>query len=395
MVSKVYLDFNATTPPHHEVVLEATKTLTSFGNPSSVHWAGREAKKLIQEASEVVAKFIQADPRELIFTSGGSESNNLAIKGALEGLSPLRNEIIISSVEHPSVTKTAEYLQSKGYKLHRIKVNRQGVLDIEHYKSLLSPRTALVSCMLVNNETGNIFPIPEMVKMAHESGALFHSDMVQGLGKLPIQLREWNVDLASFSAHKFYGLKGSGVLFAKSSLRIKPIIHGGGQQRGRRAGTENVLAINSLATAVKKLGPVLTEQNARVSKLRDLIESQIRLIPGVTINGAEGLRVSNTVNATFPDVEGETLLINLDLRGFAVSSGAACSSGTQEPSPVLTAMGLSLDEASRSLRISLGWTTTEEEVDRFLRALHESLTQVWAARREYQERENSWALSAL
>jgi cysteine desulfurase len=218
--------------------------------------------------------------------------------------------------------------------------------------------------------------------------------MVQALGKTKIDLKKWDVDLASFSGHKFYSLKGAGFLFAKTSVKITPLIHGGGQERGRRAGTENALAIFSLGEALRVLAPKIESEISHIESLRNDLEEKISKIPGTIVNGKGAPRVCNTINVCFPDIDGESLLINLDLRGFAVSSGAACSSGTQEASPVLIAMGLSQDEASRSLRISLGWLTTTEELNQFYKALLESLQQIWSARKEYMESEDTWLISA-
>lgn len=376
MTPRIYLDYNATTPLHPEILPLVTSNLNKLGNPSSVHWAGREAKKIITQARESIANLLHCDPLEIIFTSGGSEGNNLVLKGAID-LNGTRNEIICSEIEHPSIIKTCESLESKGFKVHWLKVNRDGEIDLEGFEKMLSPKTALVTMQLVNNETGNVFPLKKMARMAHQAGALIHSDMVQGLGKIQIDLRAMDVDFASFAGHKFYSLKGAGLLFVKKGTHVEPLIHGGGQERARRAGTENALAIASLGDAARILGPRIVEQNIILEKMRD--DLQVRIlgeIPGTRVNGIKGKRVSNTLNVTFENVDGETLLINLDTRGFAVSSGAACSSGSQEPSPVLTAMGLTPQEASQSLRISLGWLTTQAEIDKFFESLVVAVAQI-------------------
>jgi cysteine desulfurase len=343
--------------------------INKLGNPSSVHWAGREAKKIITQARESIAGLLRCDPLEIIFTAGGSEGNNLVLKGAVN-LAGARNEIISSRVEHPSVIKTCEFLVKNGFKIHWLGVSRDGEIDLESLEKMLSEKTALVTCQLVNNETGNIFPLKKIARLAHQAGALVHSDMVQGLGKMQIDLKAMDVDFATFAGHKFYALKGAGFLFVKKGIHLEPLIHGGGQERSRRAGTENALAIASLGDAARILGPRIVEQNVILEKMRDDLQKRIIAeIPDSYVNGAVGKRVSNTLNVTFANVDGETLLINLDTRGFAVSSGAACSSGSQEPSPVLTAMGLSAKEASQSLRISLGWLTTQAEIDSFFENL--------------------------
>jgi cysteine desulfurase len=376
MASRIYLDYNATTPVHPEILPLVTSNLSKLGNPSSVHWAGRESKKIITQARESVAALLHCDPLEIIFTSGGSEGNNLALKGAID-LAGTRNEIICSEVEHPSIIKTCEALEAKGFKIHWLKVSRDGEIDLEGFEKMLSEKTALVTCQLVNNETGNIFPLKKMARLARQAGALIHSDMVQALGKMQIDLKAMDVDFASFAGHKFYALKGAGLLFVKKGIHVEPLIHGGGQERARRAGTENALAIASLGDAAKILGPRIVEQNLELEKMRDALQMRIVMgIPGSHVNGEKGRRVSNTLNVTFDNVDGETLLINLDTKGFAVSSGAACSSGSQEPSPVLTAMGLTPQEASQSLRISLGWLTTQTEIDNFFEVLVIAVAQI-------------------
>lgn len=377
MPSRVYLDYNATTPLHPELKPYVIESLSQFGNPSSVHWAGREAKKLISRSRDQVAQFFNVHPLEIIFTSGGSESNNLALKGALPLTPGERSEIICSTVEHPSVMKTMEHLQKRGYQIKWLSVNREGRIEISELEKLLSDKTALVSVQIVNNETGNIFPLKEIIKKSHAVGALVHSDMVQGLGKIPIDLKVLDVDMASFAGHKFYGLKGAGFLFVKRGIHLEPLIHGGGQERSRRAGTENALAIGSVGRALEILGPQMPEKNEKLTQMRDALEREIlQAVPNCRVNGSGGPRVSNTLNIFCGNIDGETMLINLDTRGFAVSSGAACSSGSQEPSPVLRAMGFSSQEASQSLRISFGWMTTEEEIKNFLDSFLQSVQQM-------------------
>jgi cysteine desulfurase len=366
MSKRVYLDYNATTPLHPELLTLVQQNLTKFGNPSSVHWAGRESKNIISQARESLAQFLHCNPLEIVFTAGGSEGNNLALKGILDHGAGNRKEIICSEVEHPSVLKTVEFLEKKGFKVLWLKVNRDGAISLEELEKLLSENTALLTCQLVNNETGNIFPLKKMARLAHKVGAFVHSDMVQSLGKIPVDLTAMDVDLASFAGHKFYGLKGAGLLYIKRGLHVESLIAGGGQERNRRAGTENALAIGSIGDAARILGPQLNDKMTSIEKMRDDLQSLIlQEIPQCRINGAESKRVPNTINVTFSEVDGETLLINLDTKGFAVSSGAACSSGSQEPSPVLVAMGLTPEEASQSLRVSLGWLTTQEEIADF------------------------------
>lgn len=376
---RVYLDHNATTPLAAELVPLINKWTGAWGNPSSIHFNSRGPKALMREARTNVAALIGASSLEIIFTSGGSESNNLVLKGVL---GPWRRDLkrdtlIISSVEHPSVEQTAQHLQSYwGIKVIRIPVCRDGELDFEFYEKSLSERVALVSVMAANNETGHLFPIQKMAKAAHAVGALFHSDGVQMLGKMPVDVKKWDVDFASFAGHKFYSLKGCGFLYAKKGNRMESLIHGGGQERHRRAGTENTLAIASMGHMAKKKD--LIPQMYEVTKaLRDSMEGAILAsIDGVHVTGDGGKRLPNSSNMIIDGVDGETLLMNLDLEGFSVSTGAACSSGNPEPSPVLLAMGLTRREAQNSLRISLGWGTTQDDLDRFVQALQKVVKRI-------------------
>jgi cysteine desulfurase len=367
---RVYLDHNATAPLASELKSFVTASLEHWGNPSSIHYQSRGPKALVREARTAVAQTLGAHPLEIVFTSGGSEANNMAIKGFL-GPKPAgeRNHILISAVEHPSVTETALSLQEMGYVVERIPVDREGRLDLKIFESLLRPSTALVSCMFANNETGHLFPIARMARIAQERGVAFHCDGVQGLGKVPLDVKNLGVDMMSFSGHKFYALKGCGVLFIRRGLQVRPLIHGGSQERFRRAGTENTLAIATLGRMCQRATEI-SGQGERLAILRDHLEEQIlKNIEGVQIAGRFERRLPNTTSMTIADVDGEALLMALDVRGFSVSTGAACSSGSPEPSPVLLAMGLSRSEAQSSLRISLGWENTAEEITRFVEAL--------------------------
>ncbi len=376
-MQNTYLDYNATTPLHPELTGYVQSQMLNFGNPSSVHWAGRQAKKTLSQSRETISKFLNIDPLEIIFTAGGSEANNLALKGIASRLPAGKTEIICSTVEHPSVMKTMSYLSERGFHIRWLDVSQDGLIDLKQLDNLLNEKTALVSVQLVNNEVGSIFPLKEISARAKKFGALVHSDMVQALGKIPIDLKDLGVDLASFAAHKFYSLKGAGLLYVKRGTHLDPVTHGGGQERSRRAGTENVLAIGTFAQAIRHLGPQIIEQTEKLRTLRDQLQTKILSeITGTSVNGLNENRVSNTLNISFENVDGETLLINLDTRGFAVSSGAACSSGSNEPSPVLRAMGFSVNRANQSLRISLGWLTTQDEIDQFFSNLVEALKQI-------------------
>ncbi|MGZ3804294.1 MAG: cysteine desulfurase family protein [Pseudobdellovibrionaceae bacterium] len=373
-----YFDHNSTTPVSEDVIQAVPDFLQAWGNPSSIHWAGRQPKNILRETRQKLAKNLGCNPLEIVFNSGGSESNNTILKGLFEyyqvnsSLKPelaQRKHYMCSEVEHPSVIKTMIHLKSLGARVDFIPVNRQGEIDLDFYDKHLSTETALVSVMYANNETGTLFPIQEMAERAHSQGALFHTDAVQAFGKIPVDLEDLGVDFASFSAHKFYSLKGSGFFFAKKNTPFTPLIHGGGQERHRRGGTENVLGIACLGVMAEQLARV-SAHVSEVTKLRDYMERRILSeIADVSVTAGERPRLPNTSSLVLRGVDGETLLMNLDIKGYAVSTGAACSSGNPEPSPVLLAMGLTREEAQSSLRLSLGWSNTQEQVDKFIEVL--------------------------
>lgn len=387
---QIYFDYNATTPVLSDLEKLILSWLKAWGNPSSIHKTGRLPKRYLKEARQHIADFLKVSPLEIVLTAGGSEANNLAIKGVhsfykffCSSTDPTRNQFIYSAVEHPSVAMTMEYLRSCGAEVIKIPVNRQNRLDIDFYKKYLSEKTALVSIMFANNETGNIFPIKELAELAHKKGALFHCDGVQALGKFPIDLNDWGVDYCSFSAHKIYALKGCGVLYQKKQSPLVSLVHGGSQERRRRAGTENVLSASSLGYVLstqKNMG----DYYEQMQKLRNHFEDQVlQNIPNIRINGAESPRLPNTSSLIIEGVDGEILLMNLDIEGFAVGTGAACSSGSPEPSPVLLAMGLSREEAQSSLRISLGWQTTLSEINEFVKTLEKVVLRIRSLKSEY------------
>jgi cysteine desulfurase len=363
-----YFDCNATTPIDGSVGENLSKWASEWGNPSSIHWAGRGPKLLMREARQKLASYLGVSPLELVFTSGGSESNTTVLKSILKSSS--RRHFITSQVEHPSVGKTMLALAAGGARVDYIPVSRQGVLDLDFYHEKLSNDTALVSVMTANNETGHIFPIPQLAQKAHSVGALFHTDAVQALAKIPVLLKDWQVDYASFSAHKCYALKGVGLLYARKGAQLESLILGGGQERHRRGGTENVLGIAAFGHMAERFSQLEKNSVTRVRELRDYLEQRLfQEIPEIVVNGVDSLRLPNTSSLIIKNVDGETLLMSLDLKGFAVSTGAACSSGSPEPSPVLLAMGLSRTEAQSSLRISLGSYHTQEHVDEFIATL--------------------------
>ncbi len=379
MLSKgIYLDYNATAPIHPELKAQLPLWLEAWGNPSSIHGHGRDAKKLLREARASFAKLISCHSLEILFTSGGSEANNTVIKGLLRSeLATTRRELITTSLEHPSVLRAMEYAKSLGFVVHRVPVNREGQFDFDYYRKVLSSKTLLVSVMAANNETGILLPLAQISKMAKDQGALVHTDAVQTLGRVPFSVQEPFVDFATFSGHKFYALKGCGVLFTRRGQALENLIHGGGQERGRRAGTENTLAIASLGFMAQR---ILSEPRTEFLKsLRDELESQIlKNISGVRITTEKAERLPNTSSLLIDGVHGESLLMSLDVKGFSVSTGAACSSGSPEPSHVLLALGLTAEEAQSSLRLSVGWMTTPEEICAFVIALQKTVSHLRA-----------------
>ncbi len=383
----VYLDHNATTPLATSVYTQISDWSREWGNSSSIHQLGRGPKALIRNARTNLASFIGASPLEIVFTSSGSEANNLAIKGVYENLLKnkslsSRNQFILSSVEHPSVQKAMEFLKSKGAQVDIVNVLPTGELDIEHFESLLSDNTALVSIMFANNETGVVFPVKKLCKKTHEVGALFHCDAVQGLGKLPLNVKHLGVDYASFSGHKFYALKGCGVLYIKTGCEVQSLISGGGQERSRRAGTENTLAIAALGHMALKYNCVL-EQAERLTVLRDHLQTEIsKEIGSIEIISFRTKRIPNTISMMILGVNAQSVIMNLDMQGFLVSTGSACSSGSSEPSPVLLAMGFTTEQALSTIRVSIGWGTTKEELEMFVMTLKNVVTRLRALNTE-------------
>ena len=369
---RVYFDYNATTPlapQAAEAVAAATRDL--FGNASSVHHFGQQAKAALDEARSAIASLIHADPSEIVFTGGGTEADNFAIRGAAEALEPTgRKHLIASAIEHEAVLNTLKALARRGWRTTLLPVDRSGVVSPDRLRELITDDTALVSVMHANNEIGTIQPIAALAAIAHERGALMHTDAVQSAGKIAVDVRELGVDLLSLSAHKFNGPKGAGALWIKRGTRMLPILTGGKHERNRRAGTENVPAVVGMGVAARLAAAKMRDEAARVAALRDRLEEGIlRGVPGTAVNGARASRVPNTTNISFERVEAESLLIALDLEGVAVSTGSACSSGTLEPSHVLRAMGFPTHRTQNSLRFSLGLFSNQEEVDRVVELL--------------------------
>ncbi len=367
-----YFDYNATSPLE-PAVWEAMEPFlkTHYGNPSSFHQAGRTAARAIKTARKQTAAMLGASEQEIIFTSGGTESNNAALRSAL-AFSKGRREIVTSSVEHSSIRKLCAQLSREGYTIKEAGVDARGLFKVEEFRAAVSDQTAVVTLMMVNNETGVIFPVGEAAKIAKAHGAYVHVDAVQAVGKYPVSLRESPVDFLSLSAHKFYGPKGVGALFVKKAVLFQPFIFGGSQERGRRAGTENVPGIVGLGLASELVQKQLQQDIRQLSLMRDEFEKNVcGTIPDVFVNGRDVKRICNTSNLCFRNTDGEALLIALDQKGLCASSGSACMSGSREPSHVLKAMGLSDDEANASIRFSFGRGTIQQEIQILVEALRE------------------------
>jgi len=358
------MDHAATTPVRPEVVEVMLPYFgTEFGNASSVYGWGRRAHQALDQARDTVAELLGAASNEIIFTSGGSEGANLAIKGVAWAYQTKGKHIITSAIEHHAVLDTALWLKKHGFEVTILPVDEEGFVSPAEVEKALRPDTILVSIMHANNEVGTIQPIAEIGAIVRKHGAFFHTDAVQTAGVLDLNVEELNVDLLSLSAHKFYGPKGVGTLYVRKGVRLDPLIHGGAQERRRRAGTENVAGIVGLAKAFELAREERVAENARLTKLRDRLIEGLQTIPSSKVNGSLSQRLPNNVNVCFQYIEGESMLLNLDLRGIAASSGSACTSGSLDPSHVLLAMGLTHEIAHGSLRLTLGRDNTESDVD--------------------------------
>ena len=366
----VYFDHNATTPVAPEVLRDFTEALTDVsGNASSIHYFGQAAKLRLEKARREVACHLTCDPKEIVFTSGGTESDNIAVFGSAKRTQSSARHIITTTIEHPAVLNACAQLETEGASVTWLPVNDECRVNPEDLRHALRPETDLISIMHANNETGTVQPIRELAEIAHAAGISFHSDGVQVGGRTRVHIRELGVDLYSISGHKFGAPKGTGILYVRKGVALDPLFYGGHHERDRRAGTENVPGAAALGTACRvapdwtTLGPV-----------RDRLEQGILArVPDARVNGSIGFRIPNTTNICFPGIEGEALVISLDLRGFAVSSGSACSSGAVEPSHVLLAMGLSPQDARSSVRFSVGPGNTEGEVDALIDAVAASV----------------------
>lgn len=365
-MNRIYFDYNATTPLSREVLDFYTKELAEYANGSSLHQEGREVSASIERARQQIAQLVHCEPAELVFTSGGSESNN-TVFNTMVALSKKRDNklVVTTAIEHPCVLEASRRLEEQfGFEVIFLPVDGDGIVDMESYRKALERKPLLVSIMTANNEIGTVQDIKALCAMAHEVGALFHTDAVQAAGKIPVDFKDWNVDYATLSAHKIYGPKGVGALYVKAKTPIEPLIRGGHQEHGLRAGTYNAPAIAAFGYAAELSGKELADYAAHTGRLRQkLKDGLLKAVPSIRINGHDIQVLPNTLNVSFPGAEGEAILLYLDLLGVAASTGSACASASLDPSHVLMATGLGPELAHGSIRFSFGKYNTEEEVD--------------------------------
>ncbi len=370
-MKRIYLDYAATTPVHPDVVKAMLPYYTEkFGNPSSIYYYGQEAKEALEKARRIVADFIGAYEDEIVFTSGGSEADNFALEGIAFANDDKGNHIITSVIEHHAVSETCRFLEKRGFKVTYLPVDKDGLVDPEDIKKSITKKTVLVTIMHANNEIGTVQPIEEISKITKEAGVYFHTDAVQTVGHLPMNVNKIGIDLLAFSAHKFYGPKGVGVLYIRRGTKMVSFLHGGAQERNRRASTENVAGIVGLAKACEIAVAEIKGEAERLTVLREnLIKGLQQRIGEIHLNGHPTKRLPNNVNISVQYVEGESMCLNLDLEGICSSTGSACSSGSTEPSHVLLAIGLPANLAYGSLRFTMGKWTTPEEIQRVIEVL--------------------------
>ncbi len=378
-MERIYLDHAATTPVDPRVVEAMLPYFTEkYGNPSAISQEGRAAKKAVEKSREKVAALLgAADPQEIVFTGSGTEADNLAVSGVAWAYREKGNHIITSAIEHHAVLKTCQNLEKYGFKVTYLPVDEYGLVAPESVREAITGQTILVSLMHANNEVGTVQPIAEISRIVREKGVLFHTDAVQTVGSIPVNLRELGVDLLSLSAHKFYGPKGVGALYVKKGTRLHRLVHGGGQERRLRAGTENVPGIVGLAKALELAVTEMEEYRPRLTALRDyLIARLFASIDHLKLNGHPAQRLPGNVNVSFAFIEGESILLHLDQKGIAISSGSACTSGSLEPSHVLLAMGLPHELAHGSLRLTIGKGNTQEQLDYVVEVLKETVARL-------------------
>lgn len=375
MEKMIYLDNAATTKTAPEVVEAMLPYFTeNYGNPSSVYGFASKNKCEVSRQREIIADILGANANEIYFTAGGSESDNWALKATAEAYREKGNHIITTKIEHHAILHTAEYLERQGFDVTYLGVDEDGMVDLDELKKVIRPETILISVMFANNEIGTIQPVKEIGKIAKEHGILFHTDAVQAFGQIPIKVDEFGIDMLSASGHKLNGPKGIGFLYIRKGVKIRSFIHGGAQEKKRRAGTENVPGIIGLGTAAARAARTMEERSEKESALRDhLIRRVMKEIPYTKLNGHETMRLPNNANFSFRFVEGESLLLNLDMKGICASSGSACTSGSLDPSHVLLAIGLPHEIAHGSLRLTLGEDTTKDEIDYVVEVLKETV----------------------
>ncbi len=380
MKGKIYLDNAATTETHPEVLEAMIPYLKGFyGNPSSIHGMAKYARDARECARSSVAELINAEPKEIYFTSGGTESDNWALKSVAFGNRSKGNHIIVSKIEHHAVMNSCEFLEKNGFEITYLDVDEYGTVDPEDVRKALRPETVLISVMYANNEIGTIEPISEIGKIARENGVLFHTDAVQAFGHVQIDVKRENIDLLSASAHKLYGPKGVGALYIREGVKLEPLVHGGAQERGVRAGTENVPGIVGMGKAAEIAKRDMVERNAKETELRDhMVRRILEEVPFTKLNGHMIQRLSGNVNIAFRFIEGESVLMMLNHKGIFVSTGSACASGSLDPSHVLLAIGLEHEVAHGSIRFTLSYKTTRDEVDEAVDAVKESVERLRA-----------------
>lgn len=371
----IYLDHSATSPVDPDVFNAMEPYfVNSFGNASTLYSLGREARKAMEESRKMVASLIGANPEEIIFTSGGTESDNIAIKGTAYRLKDKGNHIITSNIEHPAVDETCKYLEKNGFKVTYLPAGEEGIVKLSDLENAITEETILITIMHANNEIGTIQPIKEIGKIAREKGIYFHTDAVQSVGKIPVDVDGLNVDMLSLSAHKLYGPKGIGALYIKKGVRLEPLLHGGGHEKGIRPGTENVAGIVGLGKACQIAQENLDETAQYVASLRDeIIEKVLSEVEQSYLNGHPTKRLPNNINFRFTSIEGESLVLHLDAKGIASSTGSACSSKKLEPSHVLMALGLEEVDAHGSLRLTLGKENKKEEIDYIVKSVKDAV----------------------
>jgi len=389
----IYLDHNATTPIHPEVKKILTDAMDTFGNPSSMHSCGRVARTQIENARREIADFLNATPDEILFTGSGSEAGNTVL--SILDCSPKqcirkeggRNQLITTAIEHPCILETAKCLKERGVDVIFLPVDQQGRVNLANLELALSNQTALVSVMMANNEIGTVQDIKAMAKLAHAKGALFHSDAVQSFGKMPIDVRDLDVDFLTISAHKIYGPKGIGALYVRKGTPFCPFIRGGHQEKGRRAGTEDTLGIIGFGKAVEMRKLEMHEEHDRLEKLANMLREGLKArVPDIHFNGHPTETIVSTVNVSFEGCEGESILLYLDLEGIAVSTGSACASGSLDPSHVLLATGMPVEYAHGSVRFSLGRGTTEAEIQEVLEIVPPIIARIRSMSTAYEKR---------